>query len=155
MLICILINKSLSSYICMVSTSAHWQVSIPLVYTQLVEIVIHIYFLCTLFGMQVQITMRLFNDQSNDNENVHANDNEGVNCSSFPVSSANMVHQGTQWNLQGGIVWYFNNIFVSLTFSTHGRYTLVWCFACTTNIKLLIKLRHHNMMTSFSWSFHR
>jgi len=27
-------------------------VSIPLVYTQLVEIVIHIYFLCTLFGMQ-------------------------------------------------------------------------------------------------------
>ena len=29
------------------------QVSIPLVYTQLVEIVIHIYFFCTLFGMQV------------------------------------------------------------------------------------------------------
>ena len=28
-------------------------VTIPLVYTQLVEIVIHIYFLCTLLGMQV------------------------------------------------------------------------------------------------------
>ena len=69
----------------MVSTSTHWQVSIPLVYTQLVEIVIHIYFLCTLFGMQVQITMRMFNDQSNDNENVHANDNENVNCSSQRV----------------------------------------------------------------------
>ena len=75
--------------------------------------------------------------------------------SSFPVSSANMVHQGARWNLQGGIVWYFNNIFVSLTFSTHRRYTLVWCFACMTNIKWLIKLRHHNMMTSYSRSFHR
>ena len=75
--------------------------------------------------------------------------------SPFPVSSANLVHQGARWNLQGGIVWYFNNIFLSLTFSTHGRYTLVGCFACTTNIKLLIKLRHHNMMTSYSRSFHR
>ena len=153
MLICILINKSLSSYICMVSTSAHWQVSIPLVYTQLVEIVIHIYFLCTLFGMQVQITLRMFMQMIMRMLIVHLK--EFSKLSSFPVSSANMVHQGAQWNLQGGIVWYFNNIFVSLTFSTHGRYTLVWCFACTTNIKLLIKLRHHNMMTSYSRSFHR
>ena len=153
MLICILINFNLSSYICMVSTSTHWQVRIPLVYTQLVEIVIHIYFLCTLFGMQVQITLRMFMQMIMRMLIVHLK--EFSKLSSFPVSSANMVHQGARWNLQGGIVWYFNNIFVSLTFSTHRRYTLVWCFAFTTNIKLLIKLRHHNMMTSYSRSFHR
>ena len=86
----------------MVSTSAHWQVSIPLVYTQLVEIVIHIYFLCTLFGMQVQITLRMFMQMIMRMLIVHLK--EFSKLSSFPVSSANMVHQGAQWNLQGGIV---------------------------------------------------
>ena len=46
-------HPDLSSLVDFEPLSQRRQVSIPLVYTQLVEIVIHIYFFCTLFGMQV------------------------------------------------------------------------------------------------------